>query len=102
MTHEKEARELGDAIYAEASLYNCNYFHLKTCIDKLVSLASPPVQAREQAVASHEKLWLWKNGDHFLAFRHLYPCFTPGGDPQVLGEPFGWASLRPSFDRSTK
>lgn len=29
-------------------------------------------------------LWLWKDGDHFLAFRHLYPCYSPGGDPMTV------------------
>lgn len=47
-----------------------------------------------------EKLWLWKNGDHFLAFRHLYPCFEPGGDPMTLGEPVGYAVFKGSHDRS--
>lgn len=47
-------------------------------------------------------LWLWKHGEHYLAFRHLYPCFTPGGDPQTLGEPVGWAEFRESHDRAGK
>jgi hypothetical protein len=46
--------------------------------------------------AEPTKLWLWKNGDHFWAFRHLYPCHMDGGDPQTLGEPFGYALLKPS------
>lgn len=46
------------------------------------------------------QFWLWKNGDHFLAFTHLYPCFTPGGDPMVLGEPVGRAVFKRSFDRA--
>jgi len=46
-------------------------------------------------------LWLWKNGDHYLAFEHLYPCFTPGGDPMTLGEPFGRAVFKVSHDRAT-
>lgn len=48
------------------------------------------------------KLWLWRNGDHYLAFTHLYPCFTPGGDPMTLGEPTGVAIFRESHDRATK
>ena len=47
---------------------------------------------------SEDVLWLWKNGDHMLAYRHLYPCY-PGGDPMVLGEPVAKAYLRQSFDR---
>jgi|SRR5689334_7652109 len=46
------------------------------------------------------KLWLWKNGDHFLAFTNPYPCFTPGGDPMTLGEPAGVAVFRESHERS--
>jgi hypothetical protein len=48
------------------------------------------------------KLWLWKNGDHFLAFDNEYPCFSPGGDPMTLGEPVGTAILKSSFERSRK
>lgn len=59
-------------------------------------------QAEPQMVAPQDgmQFWLWKNGDHFLAFTHLYPCFTPGGDPMVLGEPVGRAVFRRSFHRS--
>lgn len=65
--------------------------------------APKPDQEAQQAAGSEtqadETLWLWKNGDHFLAFRHLYPCFTQGGDPMTLGEPFGRAVLRHSHNR---
>lgn len=61
--------------------------------------ASPLPQGSQ---TDSEALWLWKNGDHFLAFRHLYPCFEPGGDPMVLGEPFGRAVLKVSFDRKER
>jgi hypothetical protein len=47
-----------------------------------------------------QKLWLWKNGDHYLAFEHEYPCYEPGGDPMVFGEPSATAIFKPSFDRS--
>lgn len=50
-------------------------------------------------LAPESKLWLWRNGDHFLAFEYLYPCFTPGGDPMTLGEPVGYAVFKRSFDR---
>lgn len=49
--------------------------------------------------AEHDKLWLWKNGDHYLAYFHEYPCVSPGGDPLVLGEPAVVAYLRPSHPR---
>jgi hypothetical protein len=42
------------------------------------------------------RLWLWKNGDHYLAFDNPCPCYPDGGDPLVLGEPVGVALLTPS------
>lgn len=38
------------------------------------------------------KIWLWKNGDHYLAFDSEYPRL-PNGDPAVLGEPAAWAVM---------
>lgn len=71
---------------------------------RLPPVVAPPAQPQSdpQMVAPQDgmQFWLWKNGDHFLAFTHLYPCFTPGGDPMVLGEPVGRAVFRRSFDRS--
>lgn len=63
---------------------------------------SPASTEVPQMVAPQDgmQFWLWKNGDHYLAFTHLYPCFTPGGDPMTLGEPFGRAVFRRSFDRA--
>lgn len=52
--------------------------------------------------ADGEQLWLWRNGDHFLAFRHLYPCYSPNGDPMTLGEPFGRAIFKHSHNREGK
>ncbi len=54
----------------------------------------------EQAKQWHDgqKIWLWKNGDHFLAYAHEYPCYPDGGDPLVLGEPAGCAILTPSAE----
>lgn len=45
---------------------------------------------------TEQRLWLWRNGDHFLAYEHLYPV-DENGDPLTLGEPIGYALLRPSF-----
>jgi len=42
-----------------------------------------------------QKLWLWKNGDHFLAYEHEYPTID-GGDPLTLGEPAAIAIFRVS------
>ena len=42
-----------------------------------------------------KKLWLWQNGDHFVAYDNLYPCY-PDGDPRTLGEPIGYALLKES------
>ena len=46
-----------------------------------------------------QKLWLWKNGDHFLAFDNPYPTHD-GGDPMTLGEPIGYAWFTPSVPAS--
>lgn len=51
---------------------------------------------------SARKLWLWKAGDHFLAFDNEYPCYEGGGDPLTLGEPIGWAALQDSDDPNGK
>jgi hypothetical protein len=73
----------------------------KACAVKLCSAPSSPGAAEAGETVAGEKLWLWKNGDHYLAYRHLYPCFTPGGDPMTLGEPVGYALIRESHDRAT-
>lgn len=57
------------------------------------------IRAQEPMIDGKE-LWLWQNGDHMLAFEHLYPCFSPGGDPMTLGKPFGKAVFKVSHDRS--
>jgi hypothetical protein len=60
--------------------------------------------ARGKTMADHTdqhhgaKLWLWKNGDHYLAFDNEYPTFD-GGDPMTLGEPVGWAIFTHSTPR---
>jgi hypothetical protein len=53
-------------------------------------------------VVDGDFLWLWKNGDHYLAFRHEYPCFEPGGDPMTFGQPFGRAIFTRSYDRASR
>ena len=45
------------------------------------------------------KLWIWRNGDHFLAYAHEFPCL-PCGDPCTIGQPAGYAILKPSVDGS--
>lgn len=43
-----------------------------------------------------QTVWLWRNGDHYLAFAHECPCYPDGGDPLTLGEPIGKAVLTDS------
>jgi len=62
-------------------------------------LADRASNATSQGMADGTKLWLWKNGDHYLAFGSAYPCFEPGGDPMTLGEPAAVAVFKASFDR---
>jgi hypothetical protein len=44
------------------------------------------------------KLWLWRNGEReFWAFAHKYPIHMGNnGDPQTIGQPCGYALLKPS------
>lgn len=66
------------------------------------SFAAPkPATTTGEGVGEGTKLWLWKHHDHFLAFTHEYPCFTPGGDPMTLGPPAGYALFHVSYDRDT-
>ncbi|MFY9460415.1 MAG: Lar family restriction alleviation protein [Aquabacterium commune] len=48
------------------------------------------------------KLWLWKNfvggKPEYWAFDNPFPCVSAGGDPLTLGEPCGWALLKPSVN----
>lgn len=44
------------------------------------------------------QVWLWKNGDHYLGYTHLYPC-DGNGDPLVLGEPVGKVVIKSSLPR---
>jgi hypothetical protein len=47
-----------------------------------------------------QKLWLWKNfvdgKPEYLAFDNPFPVHLDGGDPQTLGEPCGYAIVKPS------
>jgi hypothetical protein len=52
---------------------------------------------RRPAEEELPRLWLWRNGSHeYWAFEHLYPIHMDNGDPQVIGEPCGYAILKPS------
>lgn len=55
------------------------------------------VNHREDMMEQNKKLWLWRNGDHFLAFDNPYPTYD-GGDPMTLGEPVGFAIFIPSTE----
>jgi hypothetical protein len=57
-----------------------------------------PLELSQHSCGHAMKLWLWKNGDHYLAFDNAYPC-QPDGDPMTLGEPAAIAFLRPSVPR---
>lgn len=59
------------------------------------ALAAPPQEPVDGAA-----LWLWRNGDHFLAFKDLYPCESPHGDPLTLGEPAARAIFLASHNRA--
>jgi hypothetical protein len=48
-----------------------------------------------------ERLWLWRNfvdgKPEYWAFDNPYPCYA-NGDPMTLGEPCGYALVRPSIN----
>ena len=46
-------------------------------------------------------LYLWKNGDHYLAFTHEHPCFGDG-DPMTFGEPAARAIFKASHNGRRK
>ena len=46
------------------------------------------------------KLWLWRNGDHFLAYANEYPCESPHGDPLTIGQPAATALYYSSVPRA--
>ena len=49
-----------------------------------------------EKAAGPVKLWLWREGNGFIAFDNPMPCYPDGGDPLVLGEPVATAILMPS------
>lgn len=57
-------------------------------------------RAAQSAPSQPSKFWLWKNfigGEpQYLAFDNPYPTYLDSGDPQTLGEPCGYALLKPS------
>lgn len=82
-------------------LWKDQYADGMDCIKKLATLAYSAGAAEMRSQFENKQLWLWRNGDHYLAFEHLYPCYSPGGDPMTLGEPAAVAFFRESYDRAT-
>lgn len=73
-----------------------NPFCDMVCKTNICASEHDAVSAWENRPQPPLKLWLWKNGDHYWAFQHLYPCHMDGGDPQTLGEPVAYAIFKPS------
>ena len=52
--------------------------------------------------AEPKRLWLWKNfangRPEYWAFDNAFPIHLDDGDPQTMGEPCGYALLKPSRD----
>jgi hypothetical protein len=70
-------------------------------------LIKQAITALRAAIAEAEKqeptrLWLWKNfvegRPEYWAFDNPFPCMSVGGDPLTLGEPCGWALIKPSVN----
>lgn len=64
--------------------------------------AQPVTSPQMPLMKDGTKLWLWKNGDHTLAYAHEYPCYETGGDPLTLGEPVGVAIFKESSPRAVR
>lgn len=96
----KAKKELAESRYQTALSLERKLEAAEEEIERLQS-SNPQAPAATQPEPD-QTLWLWMNGDHYLAFEHLYPCHSPGGDPMTLGEPFGRAVFRKSFNRSGK
>jgi len=68
--------------------------------------AQQAITSLRKAIAEAEqepkRLWLWKNfvdgRPEYWAFDNPYPCVSAQGDPLTLGEPCGWAFLKPSVN----
>ena len=60
------------------------------------------VLAQPAPVQEPVKLWLWKNfvngRPEYWAFDNPFPCLVENGDPLTVGEPCGWAFLKPSVN----
>ena len=69
-------------------------------------IAADAIKAGRAALANAErvepepKLWLWKNfvdgKQEYWVFDNLYPINMNDDDPQTLGDPCGYALLKPS------
>lgn len=61
---------------------------------------SPAPPAESERIAAPTRLWLWRNWvdgrPEYLAFDNPYPLFMDIDDPQTLGEPCGYAIVKPS------
>jgi hypothetical protein len=68
--------------------------------EKVLHDSLDQLYVRSERPAPGTKLWLWENGDHYLAYAHEYPTYG-GGDPMTLGEPFAWGIFKTSSPPST-
>lgn len=71
----------------------------KECNEAITSLRQAIAEAEKQ---EPKRLWLWKNfvdgRPEYWAFDNPYPCVSARGDSLTLGEPCGWAFLKPSVN----
>jgi len=67
---------------------------------KLKELNAHNIAQPVQPASEAKRLWLWKNfvggKPEYWAFENTFPVHMNGGDPQTLGEPCGYALLKPS------
>lgn len=103
--HYKDAEKISDAISIVARLEaaavtdaETQQFHADLIASvKEMRAARPAVPVGE---VKPPKLWLWKNfvdgKPEYWAFNNAFPVYPDSDDPQTLGEPCGYALVKPS------
>ena len=89
---------------ADWGAYAGDYFKRKYNLDGDIAANDELIESISahlaQPPAEPQKLWLWKNfvdgKPEYWAFDNPFPVHMDCGDPQTLGEPCGYAIVKPS------
>ena len=92
----KEALKLALEAFGEIDWSNNSQWQSDRAKVAIATLKEALAQPEQEPV----KLWLWKNfvdgKPEYWAFDNAFPINLNDGDPQTLGEPCGYAWLKPS------